>query len=182
MAELDYRYFERLLYKERESVLELISHEEAESHTSLKDSVQELSLIDNHPADTGSEEYERSKDLSLRRRSVYKLDAIDEALQRIAGGTYGTCLKCGNDIGRERLEAVPYTPFCIACKAAQEGETKKLDGEYRPAEVNNHRPGRMDSWEEVARYGTASSPQDASAGVDRSEKGGRLSESRDDEE
>jgi DnaK suppressor protein len=44
-----------------------------------------------------------------------ELKAIDAALDRIAKGTFGTCVKCGQPIGDERLAAVPYTPFCQDC-------------------------------------------------------------------
>ena len=40
---------------------------------------------------------------------------IDAALGRIASGDYGICTRCGEDIGAERLDAVPYTPFCRDC-------------------------------------------------------------------
>lgn len=43
---------------------------------------------------------------------------IEAALTRIAQGEYGFCTKCGSEIGQERLDAVPYTPFCRACACA----------------------------------------------------------------
>lgn len=47
-----------------------------------------------------------------------ELKAIDAALDRIAAGTFGACAKCGEPISAERLDAVPYTPFCQECAAA----------------------------------------------------------------
>ncbi|WP_319519135.1 TraR/DksA C4-type zinc finger protein [uncultured Martelella sp.] len=47
-----------------------------------------------------------------------ELKAIDAALQRITDGTFGICVKCGGEIAAERLEAVPYTPFCKGCAAS----------------------------------------------------------------
>ncbi|MCX8998499.1 TraR/DksA C4-type zinc finger protein [Rhizobiaceae bacterium BDR2-2] len=44
-----------------------------------------------------------------------ELKAIDAALDRIAAGTFGTCTRCGKPISAERLDAVPYTPFCQTC-------------------------------------------------------------------
>jgi len=38
---------------------------------------------------------------------------IDEALARIADGTYGICATCGREIGEERLEALPWATLCI---------------------------------------------------------------------
>lgn len=37
------------------------------------------------------------------------------ALRRIEDGTYGICQTCGEDILKERLEAVPYAPLCRNC-------------------------------------------------------------------
>ena len=44
-----------------------------------------------------------------------ELKLIDEALERIAAGTFGTCQKCGEQVQSARLEAVPYTRYCIKC-------------------------------------------------------------------
>lgn len=44
-----------------------------------------------------------------------ELKAIDAALKRLADGTYGTCVRCGNPISAERLEAVPHAALCRDC-------------------------------------------------------------------
>jgi DnaK suppressor protein len=41
------------------------------------------------------------------------LTAVRDALQRIKGGRYGRCIDCGEEIGTARLNAVPWTPYCI---------------------------------------------------------------------
>lgn len=47
-----------------------------------------------------------------------ELKAIDAALDRVAAGTFGICVKCGAEISAERLAVVPHTPFCQECAAA----------------------------------------------------------------
>lgn len=42
---------------------------------------------------------------------------IEAALGRIAAGEYGFCAKCGAAIGEERLNVLPFTPFCRDCAA-----------------------------------------------------------------
>ena len=42
---------------------------------------------------------------------------IEAALQRIVDGEYGHCAKCGAVITAERLDALPFTPFCRDCAA-----------------------------------------------------------------
>lgn len=39
--------------------------------------------------------------------------AVEDALQRIERGEYGTCIDCGKPIELKRLEAVPWTPYCL---------------------------------------------------------------------
>ena len=45
-----------------------------------------------------------------------QLSQVRSALDRLGEGSFGECLLCGNPIGDKRLEAVPWTPHCIACQ------------------------------------------------------------------
>jgi YteA family regulatory protein len=76
------------------------------------ESMGELSSYDNHPADEGSELYEREKDIALSQHSKLQLYNIDKALEAMENGTYGKCEVCGKEISYERLEALPNTTFC----------------------------------------------------------------------
>lgn len=40
---------------------------------------------------------------------------IDAALARMTEGSFGVCVKCGNAIAFERLEARPYGTTCVPC-------------------------------------------------------------------
>jgi DnaK suppressor protein len=53
-------------------------------------------------------------------RDVQEIRAIEGALKRIALGTYGVCVSCGQPIERERLEAYPTANRCTACQRAYE--------------------------------------------------------------
>ena len=133
-----------------------------------RDALAELSVCDNHPADIGTETFERSKDIGLRDRGRVRLDKIDDALYRIAGGTYGICQHCGCLITEERLEAEPEAVFCIACQEVRDATDRYR---IRPVEeqvismpfggvpgddsTGNEYDGE-DSWGDVARYGTSS--------------------------
>lgn len=48
------------------------------------------------------------------------LGSIDAALGRIADGTFGECMVCGEEIGAKRLEALPWTRYCISCQESAE--------------------------------------------------------------
>ena len=92
-----------------------------QKHQGLRDATQELSVVDNHPADVATENYERAKDISLHEKNQLLLKKVDEALEKIAVGTYGICENCGQPIPAERLDAVPYAEFCLECKKQAEG-------------------------------------------------------------
>lgn len=87
---------------------------------SVSESIGELSTYDNHPADVGTEDFERSKDFALRGDAMIVVGAIDSALDRMEEGKYGICEACGKEIPIERLEAVPYTTQCVDCKSRDE--------------------------------------------------------------
>lgn len=46
---------------------------------------------------------------------------INAALKRMDEGEYGFCVQCGKEISDERLDVVPYTPFCRSCAAERAG-------------------------------------------------------------
>lgn len=52
---------------------------------------------------------------SLGTAGVNEMQAIHAALSRMKGGTYGICVRCGNDISNERLDVVPHTAHCRTC-------------------------------------------------------------------
>ena len=53
-------------------------------------------------------------------RDVQEIRAIERALKRLALGTYGTCVSCGQPIEPERLEAHPTANRCAACQRVYE--------------------------------------------------------------
>lgn len=48
------------------------------------------------------------------------LQMVEGALARIREGSFGQCISCGEDINPKRLEAVPWTRFCIECQEKME--------------------------------------------------------------
>lgn len=69
--------------------------------------------------DHSSQENDLHVNLALKQTDTKLLRAIEEALQRVAGGTYGICMDCEEPIAHVRLDAVPWTRVCIACKTSQ---------------------------------------------------------------
>jgi RNA polymerase-binding transcription factor len=66
--------------------------------------------------DHASSDRDRELSLTLSDRERDKLRLIDEALKMIDDGSYGTCESCGDEIGEDRLRAMPLAKLCLACK------------------------------------------------------------------
>ncbi len=71
------------------------------------DDIGELADYDQHPADTGTETFEREKDLSILEQLENDLAELQAALERVDAGTYGIDEETGDPIDPERLEAFP---------------------------------------------------------------------------
>jgi DnaK suppressor protein len=111
--------FRELLLEERERVANAINYLHEDNSRSFED-VTEEETFDQHPADAATATLDREIDTTLEENSEHVLTAIDDALKRIDGGTYGTCVRCGAPIAEERLEAMPYADKCIECKRLEE--------------------------------------------------------------
>jgi RNA polymerase-binding protein DksA len=118
---IDTDRFRTLLEEERGRVKHAIDHLHDEHPGSIEDETDELATAsDNHMGDLATATLNREIDYSLGANSEQHLAEIDAALKRIDDGTYGTCTKCGKQIGAERLEAMPWAALCIDDARAQE--------------------------------------------------------------
>lgn len=131
--------------------------------------VGELSLYDNHPADMGTELYDREKDFALEEHADSELNKVNIALQAMEDGTYGKCKECGTEIPYERLEVIPSTLFCVEHSTAQGRPTDRpVEEDVLEFAHGNHFQHHQyrevidneDSFQEVARYGTSETPSD----------------------
>ncbi len=71
-------------------------------------------------AELGSDNFDQELTLSLLGNEKDSLDQIEAAIERIDNGSYGRCEECGGKISKARLEAIPYTSFCVKCASKQE--------------------------------------------------------------
>lgn len=136
------------------------------SHT---DAVGELSSIDNHPGDMGTELFERGKDLALSRHAEDELEAINKALHAMEDRTYGICRVCSQDIPFERLQAMPAADTCVAHASDNLAmherpieETVLYAQLNPPTEADASETGydAEDTWQAVSEYGTSDTPSD----------------------
>lgn len=70
---------------------------------------------DEHDPEGATIAYERAQVSALVQQVEGHLAEVDAALRRLDAGTYGTCERCGQPIGSERLEARPAARTCIHC-------------------------------------------------------------------
>jgi RNA polymerase-binding transcription factor len=101
-------YKKRLLDKKRE-VTDAYNKNKTYGRLTEDEGTQDL-------ADKASSAYTKEFLYSLSNTDREALQRVDEALQRIANGTYGVCAECGQELNRKRLEAVPWASHCIACQ------------------------------------------------------------------
>ena len=108
MSDVDEGVARERLERERDRVGELIAGlrneglDEEEAANS-----GDITHYDQHPADQGSEVFEREKDLAILEGLELDLAEIEAALQRLDEGTYGVDEVTGEPIDPERLEAFP---------------------------------------------------------------------------
>lgn len=178
----EFERFREALLQEKSKQRRLIDNLEArglaESET---ESYGELSSYDQHPADQGTETYEREQDTGLREHARQIVERIDHALRRIESGEYGFCEACGRPMDAARLDALPYAVRCITCEEKEEARLRvptQLDANEAPF-AHSFTDGRdqtgydgEDTWQDLAQYGTANSPQDVGATEDAEEPDG----------
>jgi RNA polymerase-binding protein DksA len=108
---IDVERFRTALLEERQRVQDAKQYIHDE-HPHVDDEVN----LSTHLMDNAALTLEQELDDTLEENSSHVLAEIDDALERIDAGSYGTCADCGNPIPEERLEAVPWATLCIDCK------------------------------------------------------------------
>jgi DnaK suppressor protein len=89
---------------------------EVAEHGADPDSDEVLFEADAGFSDRSHSTEERSRTIAVVRALRANLQQVERALAKMEAGTYGTCERCGNPIGAERLEAIPWATLCIACQ------------------------------------------------------------------
>lgn len=114
--ELDKKTLQRLrkvLLKEREEIIGGVKQIYESSKEIGQDGIQDI-------GDEAANIYNKQILLSLNENERMRLQEVDEALDRIANGTYGVCEECGGPIGLKRLEARSVAKYCVPCKTKLE--------------------------------------------------------------
>ncbi|MCM3177717.1 TraR/DksA C4-type zinc finger protein [Cytobacillus horneckiae] len=163
-------HFKTMLQTELENTskqLQQNNHFGLHEDESIYNYTGELSAYDNHPADTGTELFEREKDLAIDKHYKDEEVEIKEALAAIDNGTYGKCKVCSSEIPIERLEALPTALTCAQHSPHQViSDYRPVEEDTRNADVEvNHDNENVgfdeeDSWQSVAKWGNSDGPSD----------------------
>jgi RNA polymerase-binding transcription factor DksA len=104
---------------------ELLARERARIEAELSrlapEADEELSHLDQHPADEGTETFEEERDAGIAVRLRDELAAIERAERRIEQGTYGVSVESGKPIPDARLEAIPWAERTVEEQERLEG-------------------------------------------------------------
>ncbi|MDT8069993.1 MAG: TraR/DksA family transcriptional regulator [Terriglobia bacterium] len=86
-----------------------VSRNEQDGRAADLDTAQDI-------ADRASSSYQKEFLFHQSSNERQLLQMVEGALSRIREGTFGECISCGNEINIKRLEAVPWTRYCIECQ------------------------------------------------------------------
>ncbi len=115
-------HLEKRLLEERARVMKELGNYDEQFSGTLQASDGDLSSYSFHMADQGTDAMEREKQFLFASKEGRYLWHVNEALRRLyqSPEDFGTCHECGDEIGFERLDALPHARLCIKCKAKEE--------------------------------------------------------------
>jgi DnaK suppressor protein len=103
---MDKAQAKRLLLEKQRQLRDEIARLENEAREGIGAEVED-------PIDTVTSTEVKAGAFELSSRQRETLKQVDDALLRLEQGTYGKCIECGRPIEESRLEAVPWTPYCL---------------------------------------------------------------------
>ena len=128
LTKKDLKRFEERLLEERKKLMGQLGYLEKTMNQTQRDSSGDLSAYSFHMADMGTDAMEREKAFLFASAEGRLLYSINEALRRLYREEYGMCESCGKEIGKARLEAVPYASLCVTCQEKQEKASNAARG------------------------------------------------------
>lgn len=106
------RYQERLVQQKKSLEHSTLSAVEQGRETVVEDTLDS--------ADQAVLSYQKELLFTRGTHDHGQLALVKNALMRLKDGSFGECVHCGTQIGAKRLEALPWTPYCIGCQEKME--------------------------------------------------------------
>ena len=104
-----YDHFKKKLLDKKTELFKTVSKTEQYGREADEDATQDI-------ADKAANSYTKEFLFHQSHNDRQLLQLVEEALSRIREGSYGECVNCGNELNAKRLEAVPWTRYCINCQ------------------------------------------------------------------
>jgi DnaK suppressor protein len=101
--------FKKRLEERQQELRKVVSRTEQDGRAADSETAQDI-------ADKAANSYNKEFLFHQSNNERQLLAMVEGALDRIRTGTFGQCISCGEEINAKRLEAVPWTRFCIACQ------------------------------------------------------------------
>ena len=101
--------YKKLLLTKKQGLAEAYNKNKNYGRTTEDEGTQDL-------ADKASNSYTKEFLYSLSNTDREVLQKVDDALIRIANGSFGVCGECGDSLNKKRLEAVPWASHCLSCQ------------------------------------------------------------------
>jgi DnaK suppressor protein len=105
--------FKKRLEERQQALRKAVSRTEEDGRIADQDTAQDI-------ADRAASSYTKEFLFSQSNNERQLLQMVETALHRIREGSFGECVSCGNEINARRLEAVPWTRYCIECQEKKE--------------------------------------------------------------
>ena len=105
--------FKKKLEERQQTLRRTVSRTEEDGRVADQDTAQDI-------ADRAASSYTKEFLFSQSNNERQLRQMVETALQRIREGSFGECVNCGSEINAKRLEAVPWTRYCIACQEKME--------------------------------------------------------------
>lgn len=105
--------FRKRLEERQQALRKTVSRTEEDGRIADQDTAQDI-------ADRAASSYTKEFLFSQSNNERQLLQMVESALHRIREGSFGQCVSCGNEINPRRLEAVPWTRYCIECQEKKE--------------------------------------------------------------
>jgi len=105
--------FKKRLEERQQTLRKTVSRTEEDGRIADQDTAQDI-------ADRAASSYTKEFLFSQSNNDRQLLQMVETALARIREGAFGECVSCGNEINAKRLEAVPWTRYCIECQEKME--------------------------------------------------------------
>ena len=108
MSKLDLTKIREILICEKTALAADIQNEQDKLQQNIEENPDLLDLADHR--------LQQEIVADLLSHKEQRLTQVQAALKRLDEGKYGICSRCGNEINRERLKAIPYAALCVNCQ------------------------------------------------------------------